>query len=56
MRWRLLIAVLLIALSAPAAQAETRAILIGVSRYESPAIPDLMGPANDLAAMEELAR
>ena len=56
MRWRLLIAVLLIALSAPAAQAETRAILIGVSRYESPAIPDLMGPANDLAAMEGLAR
>nr|WP_277816995.1 caspase family protein [Sphingomonas ursincola] len=30
--------------------------MIGVSRYESPAIPDLMGPANDLAAMEGLAR
>ena len=57
MRWRLPIAMLLLGLMlAPAAHAETRAILIGVSRYQSTAIPDLMGPANDLAAMEGLAR
>ena len=41
---------------APAAHAETRALLIGVSRYDSPLIPDLAGPANDLTAMEGLAR
>lgn len=57
MPWRLLIAALVLALlPASAAQAETRAILIGVSRYQSAAIPDLMGPANDLSAMESLAR
>ncbi|ESZ88757.1 MAG: hypothetical protein Q27BB25_02645 [Blastomonas sp. CACIA14H2] len=57
MRWRLLIAALVLALlPESAAQAETRAILIGVSRYQSAAIPDLMGPANDLSAMESLAR
>ncbi len=55
MRWRLLIAALVLALlPESAAQAETRAILIGVSRYQSAAIPDLMGPANDLSAMESL--
>lgn len=57
MRWPFPIAALLLALMpASAAQAETRAILIGVSRYQSAAIPDLMGPANDLSAMESLAR
>ncbi|MDK2758104.1 MAG: caspase family protein [Blastomonas fulva] len=57
MRWCVPVAVLLLSLMlAPAAQAETRAILIGVSRYQSAAIPDLMGPANDLVAMEGLAR
>ena len=39
-----------------AAHAETRALLIGVSRYNSPVIPDLAGPANDLTAMESLVR
>lgn len=57
MRWCVPVAALLLSLMlAPAAQAETRAILIGVSRYQSAAIPDLMGPANDLVAMEGLAR
>jgi hypothetical protein len=41
--------------SAPAA-AETRALLIGVSDYQSPDVRDLTGPANDLGAMEALAR
>lgn len=36
--------------------AEVRALLIGVSRYQSAAMPDLIGPANDLAAMDALAR
>lgn len=39
---------------APSARAETRAILIGVSQYRSEVIPDLIGPANDLSAMEAL--
>lgn len=39
-----------------AAHAEVRALLIGVSHYSSPVIPDLEGPANDLDAMEVLAR
>lgn len=57
MRWCVPVAALLLSLMlAPAAQAETRAILIGVSRYQSATIPDLMGPANDLVAMEGLAR
>ncbi len=38
------------------AHAEVRALLVGVSRFSSPIIPDLEGPANDLAAMETLAR
>jgi len=38
------------------ARAETRALLIGVSRYGTPAIQDLQGPANDLPAMEVLIR
>lgn len=38
------------------AHAETRAILMGVSRYQSASIPDLAGPANDVSAMERLAR
>jgi hypothetical protein len=42
-------------LSAPAS-AEVRALLIGVSRYQSSAMPDLLGPANDVAAMEALVR
>lgn len=41
---------------APNARAEVRALLVGVSQYSSPVIPDLEGPANDLAAMEVLAR
>lgn len=53
---RLIAALLLTLLASPAAHAETRAILIGVSRYQSQAIPDLAGPANDLKAMERLAR
>lgn len=44
------------ALLAAPAIAETRALLIGVSRYASPAVPDLIGPSNDLAAMEALVR
>jgi hypothetical protein len=48
MRWCVPVAALLLSLMlAPAAQAETRAILIGVSRYQSATIPDLMGPAVD---------
>lgn len=38
------------------AGAETRALLIGASHYGSPGIPDLVGPANDITAMEKLAR
>lgn len=41
---------------APVARAEVRALLVGVSHYSSPVIPDLEGPANDLQAMEVLAR
>lgn len=40
---------------APAA-AETRALLIGVWKFESPMLKDLAGPENDLAAMETLIR
>jgi hypothetical protein len=36
--------------------AETRALLIGVSRYQSSVMPDLRGPANDLTAMDALVR
>lgn len=38
------------------AHAETRALLIGVWRFESPYIRDLKGPENDVAAMEALVR
>ena len=38
------------------AHSETRALLIGVSSYESPAVPDLVGPANDVPAMAALMR
>lgn len=31
-------------------------MLIGVAKYASPAVPDLVGPANDLKAMESLLR
>ena len=37
-------------------QAETRALLIGVADYTSSGIPDLEGPTNDLASMEQLLR
>lgn len=42
--------------SITAAQAETRALIVGVSQFQSPLIPDLRGPVNDLSAMEALAR
>jgi hypothetical protein len=48
--------VLFCTLAATPASAETRALLIGVSRYQSPVMPDLRGPANDLTAMEGLLR
>ncbi len=55
-RARILVLLLAGLLHAPAAHAEVRALLVGVSHYVSPAIPDLEGPTNDLAAMEVLAR
>lgn len=45
----------LLGLPAPAS-AETHALLIGISRYQSAAMRDLAGPANDVAAMASLAR
>ncbi|MGJ3627536.1 caspase family protein [Sphingomonas sp. MMS24-JH45] len=36
--------------------AETRALLVGVWKFNSPMLKDLAGPENDLAAMEILAR
>lgn len=39
-----------------AALSETRAILAGVSHYQSEVIPDLAGPTNDLGAMQLLLR
>jgi len=36
--------------------AETRALLVGVWKFQSPVIPDLKGPENDLSAMEALVR
>ncbi len=39
-----------------AAQAETRALLVGVWQFQSGIIPDLKGPENDLGAMEALVR
>lgn len=47
------VSAVLVGLPAPA-YAETRALLIGVSNYESPTVPDLIGPANDLSAMSAL--
>lgn len=38
------------------AACETRALLLGVSHYASPSIHDLVGPANDISAMEKLVR
>ncbi len=37
------------------ATAETHALLVGVSKYRSPRLPDLTGPTIDLVAMEALA-
>ena len=42
--------------AAPISHAETRALLVGVSQFKSKLISDLRGPANDLAAMEDLLR
>jgi hypothetical protein len=53
-RWIGFMLAMLAALLADPATAETRALLIGVSHYASPAIPDLVGPSNDLSAMEAL--
>lgn len=53
-RWRLgILAGLTLGASLPA-HSETRALLLGVSRYGSASIHDLVGPANDLTAMETL--
>lgn len=38
------------------AAAETRALLIGVWKFESPMLKDLSGPENDLRAMEDMVR
>ena len=38
------------------AHAETRALLVGVSKFQTPLIPDLEGPANDLGDMEAMVR
>ncbi len=43
-------------LAATTAAGETHALLVGVSRYGTPTISDLAGPANDLAAMETLVK
>lgn len=48
-------AIFTVALASPAA-AETRALLIGVWKFESPMLKDLAGPEHDLAAMETLVR
>ncbi len=46
----------LTALAPTSANAEVRALLVGVSKFNSPVIPDLEGPTYDLAAMEVLVR
>lgn len=51
-----MLAALGILLGASGARAETRALLIGVWKYESPMLKDLSGPENDLRAMEDLVR
>lgn len=53
-RWIRALLAMLAASPAGPALAETRALLIGVSHYASPAITDLVGPSNDLSAMEAL--
>lgn len=50
--WRI---VAIAAFVAAPALAETRALLVGVSKYRSAAVPDLAGPITDLVAMEALA-
>ncbi|WP_373488120.1 caspase family protein [Blastomonas sp.] len=52
----LTLCVLFAGVGAPGVRAETRAILIGVAQYQSQVIPDLVGPANDVTAMEALVR
>ena len=47
---------LTIVCAAPAAHGETRALLAAVSMYDNPEIPDLAGPANDIAAIEAVVR
>jgi uncharacterized caspase-like protein len=54
--WLGALAILLGLLVDTPAVAETRALLIGVSRYQSSVMPDLAGPANDLTAMNALVR
>lgn len=56
MRLLAMFGLLLVAVLAGPAAAETRALLAGVWQFGSPAIPDLKGPENDLAAMEALVR
>jgi hypothetical protein len=55
-RLLMVVAMMATAWSAQPARSETRALLMGISKYASPIIPDLAGPANDLAAMAEIAR
>lgn len=45
-----------VSLTAMPAGAETRALLLGSWKFQSPIIPDLKGPENDLSAMESLVR
>ncbi len=53
---RAIVLTLLAACASTPAAAEIRALLVGVSRYASTTIPDLVGPANDLTAMSALMR
>lgn len=53
---RLCMALLLGLTASTAVQAETRALLAGVSHFRSAQIADLAGPANDVAAIERLVR
>lgn len=48
------LAMMACAIAAPAAIAETSALLVGVSDYETDAVPDLRGPANDVQLMQEV--
>ena len=47
---------LALACAAGPAQAETRALIAGVWQFDSPMIPNLKGPENDLAAIEAVVR